>query len=135
LRGDPDSVGLVSGVGMHLTKHVFGVYSTTPPAAPLVPADQAAIQGRLDSRPTRAIAGLAPEGAPATVATYTVAHARTGEPEWGLAVCDLADGTRCYARVEDPDLLGHIEQVEWGGAKVDLCPRATDHGPINLVRP
>ena len=30
LRDDPGSLGLVSGVGMHMTKHVYGVYSTTP---------------------------------------------------------------------------------------------------------
>src|SRR5262249_10873233 len=27
LRADPGSVGLVSGVGMHMTKHVYGLYS------------------------------------------------------------------------------------------------------------
>ena len=32
LREDPGSLGLVSGVGMHMTKHVFGVYSTAPGA-------------------------------------------------------------------------------------------------------
>ena len=38
LREDPGSVGLVSGVGMHMTKHVYGVYSTEPgPAAPVPP--------------------------------------------------------------------------------------------------
>ena len=30
LRGDPGAVGMVTGVGMHMTKHVAGVYSTTP---------------------------------------------------------------------------------------------------------
>ena len=37
LRADPGSLGLVSGVGMHMTKHVFGCYSTEP--APLRPPD------------------------------------------------------------------------------------------------
>src|SRR5262249_28529800 len=30
LCADPAALGLVSGVGMHMTKHVFGVYSTSP---------------------------------------------------------------------------------------------------------
>src|SRR5207253_11086067 len=30
LRADPGSYGLVSGIGMLMTKHVAGVYSTTP---------------------------------------------------------------------------------------------------------
>ena len=32
LREDPGALGLVSGVGMHMTKHVYGVYSTEPGA-------------------------------------------------------------------------------------------------------
>ena len=50
LRGDPGSLGLVSGVGMHMTKHVFGVYSTEPPASgrAAVP-DQAGVQAGLDA--------------------------------------------------------------------------------------
>jgi acetyl-CoA C-acetyltransferase len=30
LRRDPGSYGMVSGVGMHMTKHVYGVYSSEP---------------------------------------------------------------------------------------------------------
>jgi acetyl-CoA C-acetyltransferase len=133
LRRDPGSFGLVSGVGMHLTKHIFGLYSTTPPAS-LAPVDQAAIQRRLDSRPPRMITGAAPDGATATVASYTVAHSRSGEPEWGLAICDLPDGTRCYARVDDAEVLRHIEDREWVGSKVSLASQSTSRGSINLVR-
>ncbi len=32
LRADPGSYGLVSGVGMHMQKHAFGAWSTTPPS-------------------------------------------------------------------------------------------------------
>jgi acetyl-CoA C-acetyltransferase len=134
LRRDPGSFGLVSGVGMHLTKHIFGVYSTTPPAA-LAPVDQAEVRRRLDACPARVITGTAPDRARATVGSYTVAHSRTGEPEWGLAICDLADGTRCYARVEDPDLLSHIEATEWVGTEVGLGNQSASRGTINLVRP
>ena len=38
LRADPGAVGLVSGVGMHMTKHVFGLYSTTPGEIAAMPA-------------------------------------------------------------------------------------------------
>ena len=34
LRADPGALGLVSGVGMHMTKHVYGVYSPPPRAHP-----------------------------------------------------------------------------------------------------
>ncbi len=33
LRQDPGSLGMVSGVGMHMNKHAFGVYSTEPERA------------------------------------------------------------------------------------------------------
>ncbi len=134
LRRDPGSLGLVSGVGMHLTKHVFGLYSTTPPTS-LVDVDQAAVQRGLNARPPTAITAAAPKGTTATVASYTVAHSRGGEPEWGLAICDLSDGTRCYARVEDADLLRHMEASEWVGAEVSLASQSTNGGTINLVCP
>ena len=134
LRRDPGSLGLVSGIGMHLTKHIFGLYSSTPPGS-LVAVDQAAVQRALDARPPVAITAAAPDGTMATVASYTVAHSRSGEPEWGLAICDLSDGTRCYARVEDADLLRHIETSEWVGSAVSLASRSTNQGTVNLIRP
>jgi acetyl-CoA C-acetyltransferase len=65
----------------------------------------------------------------ATVATYSVVHHRDGSRAWGLAVCDLPDGQRCYARVEDADLLADMEANEWVGATVDLV----SDGTVNRV--
>jgi acetyl-CoA C-acetyltransferase len=129
LRDDPGSLGLVSGVGMHMTKHVFGVYATDPPPAGRVePPDGAGVQAALDACPPVAIADRH-EGR-ATIASYTVAHGRGGEPEWGLVVCDLPDGRRAYGRVEDEVLLADLEAREWVGERVDLVPG--DHD-VNLV--
>jgi acetyl-CoA C-acetyltransferase len=125
LRADPGSYGLVTGVGMHMTKHVAGVYSTTPGAVvPPEPAPAAA---------TRPIA-LEAEG-PATVAAHTVVHGRAGTPEWGVVVCDLGDdaGTRAYARIEDPDLLADAATGEWTGRRVTLSRHPTRDG-ANLVQ-
>lgn len=133
LRGDPGSHGLVSGVGMHMTKHVYGVYSTVPPGAAPTPVDGAALQARLDALPHRAITNIAT--GPATVASYTVAHGRDGNPEWGLAVCDLPDGTRAYAKILDAGLLAAVESAEWVGAAVDLATTDGPMGPMNVVRP
>ena len=126
LRRDPGSAGLVSGVGMHNTKHVFAAYSTRP--GPLDPVEEAALQARLDALPRREIAARA-EGR-ATVATYTVAHRRDGAPDWGLAVCDLPDGRRAYARIVDPTLLDRAEEDELVGAPVRL---AAGEGEVNLL--
>jgi len=127
LRADPGSYGLVSGVGMHMTKHAFGVYSTTP--GPLEWPAESEVQAQVEELPLRAIRDDA--SGSAKVATYTVAHGRDGAPEWGLVIADLPDGDRAYARVEDVDLLGAMEADEWVGATVEL---ATADG-VNTVRP
>ncbi len=117
LRQDPGSLGLVSGVGMHMTKHAFDIYSTDPPSAGVL-TDPTRSGADAANLPHRSICdsytGLA------TVATYTVVHDRAGEPEWGLAICDLPSGERSYARVEDPELLRAAEESEWVGAQVQL---------------
>jgi acetyl-CoA C-acetyltransferase len=124
LRADPGAYGLVSGVGMHMTKHGFGVYSTTP--GPLQP-----------SAPARATASVpvAPEhfGA-ATVAAYSVVHGRDGAPAWTLLVCDLDNGAaRTYARVDAPDLAAAGEAQELVGTTVRLTP-TTIAGPMGEAR-
>ena len=127
LRADPGSAGLVTGVGMHMTKHGAGVYSTEP--GPVVPPDLTALQARLDgAHPPVAITDTA--SGRATVATYSVLHGRDGSAETGLAVVDLPDGTRAYARVDDAVLLAEMEATEWIGTAVDL----TTDGKRNSVR-
>jgi acetyl-CoA C-acetyltransferase len=112
LRDDPGSFGLVTGVGMHMTKHVYGVYSTAPgPAAPVPP-------GPSPEQPTVAIRDTY-EG-PATVAAYSVVHGRDGEPEWGVAVCDVPDGGRTYAKMLDAGLLASAETEELVGRTLTL---------------
>lgn len=130
LRADPGSTGLVTGVGMHMTKHVFGLYSATPPPSGRVtPPDQAGVQARVDAAPACAIVDR--HSGEATVASYTVAHGRDGAPEWGLVLVDVADGVRAYGRVEDPDLLATMEQAEWVGEVVTLTEA---DGGVNRVR-
>jgi len=128
LRRHPGTLGLVSGVGMHMTKHAFDVYSTDPPPSALPVPDEAGIQARLDAATRPAIREVVT--GTATVATYTVVHDRAGEREWGVAVCDLPGGDRAYARVEDPALLDAAETTEWVGAEVALVGGA---GGVNVV--
>jgi acetyl-CoA C-acetyltransferase len=127
LRRDPGSTGLVSGVGMHMTKHVYGLYSTTP--RDVAPPRTGAVQARLDAEPPKVITDRAT--GPATVAAYSVVHGRDGGPEWGLAVCDLPDGTRAYAKVVEPDLLVDLESAEWVGRDVTLIDGGND---VNELR-
>jgi acetyl-CoA C-acetyltransferase len=105
---------------MHMQKHCYAVYSTTPgpiePAAAMPEAERTAI--------TDTFAG------DATVATYTVAHGRDGAPQSGLFILDLPDGSRTYARSEDADLLARAEKEELVGASLRI---ATGEGGVNRV--
>jgi len=129
LRNDPGSFGLTSGVGMHMTKHAFGVWSTSPPgngtSGVSVLGDDTHVQTSLDAHTRYPIVDRV-AGA-AKVATYSVVHGRDGEPTWALLVCDVPEGERCYARVEagDPDGLAFLmalESEEWVGRTVSLTP-------------
>ena len=115
LREDPSATGMVSGVGMHMTHHVFAVYSAEPGA--LEPPDEAAVQARVEATPRRKIRNAATGSA--RVAAYSVVHDREG-PAWGLAVCDLPEGDRCYARLDDLQRMRESEEKEWVGQDVEL---------------
>jgi acetyl-CoA C-acetyltransferase len=112
LRARPGDFGMVSGVGMHMTKHVFGVYSTDPGTAAPVPPGPAADQPACAIRDTY-------EG-PAEVAAYSIVHGPGGGAEWGVAVCETPGGARCYARLSDADLLVSAETEELVGRTLTL---------------
>jgi acetyl-CoA C-acetyltransferase len=67
LRADPGAYGLVSGVGMHMTKHGFGVYSTTP--GPLQPSRRPAQRRPSPSRPSTSARRRLPRIQSCTAAT------------------------------------------------------------------
>ena len=116
LRQDPGSYGITSGVGMHMQKHAYGVWSTDPGAGP-VP----------DVAPAPPVAdplaiAEAPEGK-ATVATYSVLHGRDGGPERAVVICDLPGGNRCYGLLDgDGAVLAGTEADELIGRSVTLTP-------------
>jgi acetyl-CoA C-acetyltransferase len=126
LRRDPGSYGLVSGVGMHMQKHVYGLWSTTPGA--VAPPPAVAATTATPAAPTRIV--TSPEG-PATVAAYAVLHGRDAEPTSALLVCDLPGGGRCYAKLDGgPAALAAAEATELVGRGVSVTP----DGDVNLAR-
>jgi acetyl-CoA C-acetyltransferase len=133
LRDDPGSFGLITGVGMHMTKHVAAVWSTTPPDGAITRPDEAGVQARLTAaHPPRPIVDV--HHGPATVVAYTVHHGRDGVATDGLVVCDVdgsSAGERCYGKVFDTDLLAAMEADEWVGRTVDLVDGGNN---VNLVR-
>ena len=129
LRDDPGSCGLVTGVGMHMTKHSAAVLSTEPGSVPLSwpgPGPE----------PER-VAIVDTFTGDATVAAYTVVHDRDGTPIYGLVIADLPTGSagadgraRAYGRIEDPAMLEAVEAEEWVGRRVRLM---TGDDKVNRV--
>ena len=116
LRKDPGSYGMTSGVGMHMQKHAYGVWSTDPGAGPkpnVAPAPPLA-------DPLAIVE--APEGK-ATVATYSVLHGRDGGPERAVLICDLPGGSRCYGLLDGGgSVLAETEADELIGRSVTITP-------------
>lgn len=130
LRQHPGDIGLVSGVGMLMSNHIFALYSSAAPPADLVHPDVSALQAQLDALPQLSIDDE--YVGPATIATYTVAHDRTGEPTHGAAICDHPGGTRSYVRICDSELLNRAEREELVGRAVTIS-RGDRVGEITSV--
>jgi len=124
LREDAGALGLISGVGMHMTKHAYAAYSTAPgPVAPQPPGDLG-----LESVRKREI--VSTYDGDVTVVTYTVAHQRDGSPEWGLIIGELPSGERIYAKVTDAALMADAESRELVGTTVSV----STEGKVNTAR-
>jgi acetyl-CoA C-acetyltransferase len=119
LRAAPGSA-LVTGVGMHLQKHVAAVYSNTPgwTATP-----SAQLQADVDAAQPR-VSLVDSYAGEAVVAAYTVAHDRDNQPTVGLVVLDVPDG-RTLARVHDAALLADAERRELVGHTVTVTTDGT----------
>lgn len=130
LRQHPGNIGLVSGVGMLMSNHIFALYSSAPPPADLVHPDVSALQAQLDALPQIQIDDE--YAGPAKIATYTVAHDRTGEATHGAAICDHPGGTRSYVRICDPELLIRAEREELVGRTVEIA-RGNRVGEITSI--
>jgi acetyl-CoA C-acetyltransferase len=117
LRADPGSLGLVSGIGMHMTSHSAMVLSSRPgDRTPAVGGDSTGST----PTPTPSVAPVAvvsDADGPGTVMAFSTVHTRQG-PDWTALICGLADGSRCYARLEEP--AGDDEDL--AGQTVNLTP-------------
>ena len=121
LRERPGDHGLVWANGGFVTKHAFGVYSTTPPAG--FRHDKP--QPQIDALPRRDLALPADAAGPATVEAYTVMFDRGGQPERALATCLLADGRRAWGTSEADEVTSAMCDGEWVGRSVSLDPTGT----------
>ena len=120
LRVEPGAA-VVSGVGMHMTKHVWAVYANEP--GPWGCSDERTLA---PDRPDRPV--VAEASGRATVATAAVV-ADPGRDPHAVAVCDLDDGPRCYALVRDPVTAAAMLDGEWVGRQGLVTPE----GSVNVL--
>ena len=117
LREQPTARGLVWANGGYATKHSFGVYSATPPAAGFRHEHP---QDEIDALPRRELAAGSDAAGPADVEAYSVMFTRDGEPERAQAACLLADGRRAWGTSQEPAVATAMCDGEWVGTTVTL---------------
>ncbi len=111
LRATPGAYGLVTANGNYVTKHAFGIYSTTPTKGRWQRQAPAKLQAQIDAMP-KAPFTETPSGA-ATIETYTVMHGRNG-PEYGIIIGrETSSGRRFIANPPaDPAVLMDLQERE-----------------------
>jgi acetyl-CoA C-acetyltransferase len=130
LRGMRRAYGLVSGVGMHMTKHVWAVYGSEP--GQLRPPDYAVVQRNIDRDPSYEVLQDLSAPVRATIAGATVTFDRSGAPSSALVLADLSQGVRAYARTTEVDFMEHLSDEETVGESVVLRP---GNDGANIVEP
>jgi acetyl-CoA C-acetyltransferase len=113
LREQPDTLGLVTGVGWYMTKHAVGIYAGSPSPRAFV---RLVPQETVDAEPQRAPA--IEYSGPAELEAYTVLHDRDGSPERAIAAVLDPDGRRTWAISTDLATIDVLESEEGCGPKV-----------------
>lgn len=116
-RAEPGSMGLVFANGGYLTKHSFGVWSTTPTPGPWRRTDPASYQREVDAMPSPRLEER-PDGT-GVIEAFTVVHDR-GRPAFGIVI-GRQEEARFLAQVHegcaamiDADMVGRPVAVTAG---------------------
>jgi acetyl-CoA C-acetyltransferase len=116
LREAPETTGFVSSIGGYMSKHAFGVYAGVPPERGFQYEDCTEAACALPSRPARDEF----EGE-ATIEGYAQQAADRSIPKDSVLASLLTDdGTRVFARSEDPELFRAALTEELCGRRVEV---------------
>lgn len=124
LREHPGSYGLVTANSGYLTKHAFGIYSTTPPVSGFSRRD---VQEQVDAEPVTT--ELISYAGTARIESWTVVYGRDSLPEKAFVAARPRAGERALALVTDSghlavfageDVAGRDVRIGEGGDAV-LC--------------
>ncbi len=123
LRNGDVSTGMVTGVGMHMTKHVAAVWSTTPGAIAVGtdhgPQRWTQDDGRVEINEVPKVRLVVDRATgPATLAAATVVRESASSDPYVIAICDLSDDARCYARSDRPEVIESVLSDLWANASV-----------------
>jgi acetyl-CoA C-acetyltransferase len=126
-RKTPGEYGFVFANGGYLTKHSFGVYTTTPNPAPFQRGDPAVYQRDIDAEASPVFEAQ-PNGA-ATVEAFTVVHEK-GQPALGIVIGRLAENNaRFFANTRDAAMLAEMIDKPVVGRAITV----TAGQPVNTV--
>ena len=121
---------VVSGVGMHMTKHSWAIYSNQP--GPVEPPDYQAVQTRIDRHQPCHVQQHLDMTTVGRIAACSTTHDRTGTPNSATAIVDLGSQRRAYARTTDRDTIALIEHSEPVGIPVRLRPTAPNQHTFHV---
>ncbi|MFT7132326.1 MAG: acetyl-CoA C-acetyltransferase [Cyclobacteriaceae bacterium] len=114
LRAAPGQKGMITANGGWLTKHAFGLYSTTPPETDFQHED---VQAAVDATPRREC--LADYAGPITIESYVVMYGADGPATGNIAGLTPA-GERVWANTEDQALIDDMTRREFCGLAADV---------------
>jgi acetyl-CoA C-acetyltransferase len=111
---EPGTFGFVNANGWFLTKHAFGIYSTTPILRPWQRRAKFEYQGEIDALQSPQITET-PDG-PAIIEAYTIVHAREGM-RMGIVIGRDSAGRRFVANTPKGDvaMMADLESCEGVG--------------------
>jgi acetyl-CoA C-acetyltransferase len=112
-RGD---YGLVSGVGMHLTHHVMGIYSSEAPKQIPVPPDYTKAKNYVASIGQKIIENEV--NGKGRIVAYSIIYGK--DKNTAYAICDIDGGKRCYAICDNPETVSKMDKEEWVGKTVQI---------------
>jgi acetyl-CoA C-acetyltransferase len=121
LRSGGATTGMVTGVGMHMTKHVTAVWSRLP--GPLQVTSERSVQHWQAPAVERDVPVVARANGPATALAASVVHGADGAADHAVAICELADGSRCYARSSSSDTVAAVTEGAWVTQKAEVQAR------------
>jgi acetyl-CoA C-acetyltransferase len=115
LAAAPDQMGLITANGGYLTKHSFGVYSSTPPRHEFRWED---VQAAVDTEPT--CVGVLDWSGVGTVESWTTPFTRDGEAEKVFLAVRTPAGTRALAVITDAGEAEASTREDIAGARVTV---------------